>query len=87
MEETDEVPASEEPPIKKQKLSLSHYKDVAMGEEISGIESNLAQNTLKKQFPDLQGLQFTLLQAKTSTKITCTEVRWVQIVHCVSRHH
>ena len=35
-----------------------------MGEELCDVDINLAQRSLKAQFPELGGLQFTLLKQK-----------------------
>ena len=74
-----------EPPLKKRKLSVADIENVIMGEELSDIHINLAQNLLKRQFPQLCGLQSTLLQEKS--KVDIIEGRMLQIMHCASRHH
>ena len=56
-----------------------------MGEELSDVHINLAQNLLKGQFPKLCGLHSTLLQEKS--KLNRKEGGVLQIVHCASRHH
>lgn len=81
----DEVLESFEPPLKKNKLSASAVEDVIMGEELSDVHINLAQNLLKRQFPKLCGLYSTLLQEKS--KVNRKEGGVLQIVHCASRHH
>ena len=40
-----------------------------MGEELTNVHINIAQNLLKEQFPNLSGLQCTLLQAKETSTI------------------
>ena len=72
-----------------QKKRVKHVdiEYIIMGEELNDTEINLAQQLLKTQFPNLNGLKSTLLQEK---KIVLTEnsVRnKVQIIHCKSRHH
>ena len=53
-----------EPPQKKQKLSDLDVERIIMGEELTDVHINVAQNLLKKQFYNLGGLQCTLLQVK-----------------------
>lgn len=63
---TDEEKEKEnEPPKKKLKLSSPGTDNtIASGEKLSDLSINLAQQLLKKQFPSVNGLQSTLLQAK-----------------------
>ena len=64
-----------EPLQKKQKLCDSDVERIIMGEELIDVHINIAQNLLKKQFPNLSGLQCTLLQAKgTSVEIKSKKV-------------
>ena len=53
-----------EPLPKKQKLNDSDVERIIMGEELTNAHINITQNVSKKQFPNLGGLQCTLLQAK-----------------------
>ena len=68
---TDPVPVvtvheecNNEPPPKKRKLSDIDIKGNIMGEELCDADINFAQRLLKAQFPELGGLQSTLLQQK-----------------------
>ena len=68
---TDPVPAvtineetNNEPPPKKRKLSDTGIEGIIMGEEPCDADINLAQRLLGAQFPELDGLQSTLLQQK-----------------------
>ena len=55
---------SNEPPPKKRKLSEIDIEGIIMGKELSDADINLAQRLLKAQFPELGGLQSSLLQHK-----------------------
>lgn len=58
-----------------------------MGNELSDLHINMAQNLLKAQFSCLKGLKSTLLQGKQQT-FTQDEVKnKLQIIHCFQRHH
>ena len=83
-----EIPVTDDqPPAKKQKLSSKEVEDIIMGNELSDLQINMAQNLLKAQFPCLKGLKSTLLQEKQQT-ITEDEVNnKLQIIHCFERHH
>ena len=78
--------ASNEPPPKKRKLSNSDIERIIMGEELRDADINLAQRLLRVQFPELGGLQSTLLQQKEAP-IPERKEKMLQIVHCDSRHH
>ena len=73
----------DQPPAKKQKLCSKEVEDIIMGNKLSDLHINMAQNLLKKQFPWLKGLKSTLLQGKQQT-FTEDEL---QIIHCFERHH
>ena len=75
-----------EPPQKKQKLCDSDVERIIMGGELTDVHINIAQNLLKKQFPNLGSLQCTLLQVK-GTSIEIKSKKVLQIVHCLDRHH
>jgi len=78
----------DQPPTKKQKLRSKEFDDIIMGVELSDLQINMAQNLLKAQFPQLNGLKSTLQQTKHTDIPTEDEVRnKLQIVHCKSRHH
>ena len=54
-----------------------------MGEELSDLEMNLAQELLiKVQYPKLNGLQSTLFQEKRKLSQGIFLTNTVQIVHC-----
>lgn len=76
-----------EPAQKKRKLSDSYVEKVIMSEELTDVHINIAQNLLKKQFPNLSGLQCTLLQAKETSTIDIKANNMLQIIHCLDRHH
>ena len=76
-----------EPAQKKQKLSDSYVEKVIMGEELTDIHINIARNLLKKQFPNLSGLQCTLLQAKETSTIDIKAKKMLQIIHCLDCQH
>ena len=86
---TKEVDTEDQAPAKRQKLSSKEVEDIIMGHELSDIHINLAQNLLKSQFPQLKGLQSTLLQGKKSKQaFTDDEIKnKLQIIHCYDRHH
>ena len=75
-----------EPPPKKQKLSNADTERIIMGEELCDADINLAQRLLRVQFPELGGLQCTLLQQKKAPILGKKE-KMLQIIHCLSRHH
>ena len=81
--------ASDEQPPKKKKrcdspdsTSCAEAEGVIIGEKLSDIHINFAQQLLKQQFPQLNGLKSTLLQSKENTG----EFLPAQI-HCHSRDH
>ena len=67
--------------MKKRKLTSVNsnidLERIIMGEKLSDLEINFAQRLLKLQFPDLNGLDSTLLQQKNPVsqvrnyKISC----------------
>ena len=59
-----------------------------MGDELSDLYVNMAQNLLKAQFPQLNGFGSTLLQGKELPVQSTDAVKnKVQIIHCDKRHH
>ena len=73
-------------PQKKRAKSIDVEK-IIMGEELCDIEINFAQQLLKAQFANLNGLTSTLYQEK---KVQLTESliqNKVQIIYCKTRHH
>ena len=83
---TNNSEASSEPPCKKARTTDIDTEDIIMGEELSDVHINTAQNLLKVQFPELGGLKSTLLQQKEMPVLEIKE-KVVQIIHCSSRHH
>ena len=55
--------------------------------ELSDLHINLAQDILKKQFPNLNGLQCTLYQTKKQQGRNVEHNNQLQIIHCHSRNH
>ena len=71
----------------KKKAKCMDLERILMGEELCDIEINFAQNLLKAQFKELNGLTSTLYQEK---KVRLTESliqNKVQIIYCKTRHH
>ena len=76
----------EESPMRK-RAKCTDMEKIIMGDELCDIEINFAQQLLKKQFTELNGLASTLCQDK-KLQMTETLVRnKVQIIHCKRRHH
>ena len=69
----------DELPAKKQ---IFDAEKIIMGEELSDIEINYAQQLLKEKHPKVNGLRTTLYTKKLSETQDS-----VQIVHCSTRHH
>ena len=76
----------DEPLPKKRKLSEIDIEGIIMGKELSDADINLAQRLLKVQFPEMGGLQSSLLQQK-KIPIPEKKEKMLQIVHCPSHHH
>jgi len=83
---TNNSEASSEPPCKKARTTDMDTEDIIMGEELSDVHINTAQNLIKIRFPELGGLKSTLLQQKEMLVLEMIE-KVVQIIHCSSRHH
>ena len=75
-----------EPPPKKRKLGEIDIEGIIMGKELCDADINLAQRLLKAEFPELGGLQSSLLQQKM-TPIAEKKEKMLQIVHCPNCHH
>ena len=71
----------------KKRVKHVEIEHIIMGEELSDTEINLAQQLLKTQFPNLNGLQSTLFQEKKMVLTEKSVRNKVQIIHCKSRHH
>ena len=69
-----------ESPAKKKKVN--DYERIIMGEELSDIEINYAQQLLKMQHPKFSGFHSTLLQGRIKGLVNN-----IQIVYCSTRHH
>ena len=76
---------NQSPPNKKQKIFSE--EQIIMGQDLSDIEINLAQELLKTQHPGLNGLRSTLFQERREAIAENNPVNNVQIVHCRGRHH
>ena len=84
--------ASDEPPPKKKtrcdspdSSSCAEAEGVIIGEKLSDVHINFAQQLLKQQFPQLNGLKSTLLQSKENTGEFLPAQ--IQIIHCRSCDH
>ena len=77
-------PHIDEPPKKKAKII--NFEDVIMGEQLTDAEINFAQS-LKKQFPKLNGLASTLFQENKTILSEASVQNKLQIIHCKSRQH
>ena len=79
---------NDENPAKKLKLISKEFEgeEIIMGNKLSDQHINKAQNLLKVQFPQLNGLTSSLLQAK-ELQPTGSVKNKVQIIHCSERHH
>ena len=77
-----------EQPAKKQKTGNKEVEEIIMGNELSDLHINMAQNLLKAQFPEFNGFRSTLLQEKELPVQSTDDVKnKVQIIHCNKRHH
>ena len=75
-----------EPPVAK-KTKVIDVERIIMGQQLSDVEINFAQQLLKEQFPKINGLICTLYQEK---KIALSEIsvqNKLQIIYCRTRHH
>ena len=79
------VEADASPPSKRARLG--NIEEIIMGKELTDIEINLAQQLLKSQFPEVNGLQSTLLQGKQTVLTEKSVHGKIQIIHCKRRHH
>ena len=76
-----------EPLAKRQRLSDPEIEELIMSAELSDRHINLAQKILKEQFPNLNGLNSTLLQLKQQKLTEDMVNNKLQIIHCSERHH
>ena len=74
---------------KKRKLTSVNIdlKQIIMGEKLSDLEINFAQHPLKLHFPDLNGLDSTLLQQKKPVFTSEKLQNKLQIIYCFTRDH
>ena len=78
----------DQPPTKRLKLQCKQFEDSIMGVDPSDLQINMAQNLLKAQFLQLNGLKSTLQQTKSTDLLPVDEVKnKLQIIHCKARHH
>ena len=71
-----------------QKISSKEVEEIIMGNELSDLHVNMAQNLLKAQFPQFNGFCSTLLQGKEPPVQSTDAVKnKVQIIHCNKQHH
>ena len=67
------------------KLCKKQRQDLISGKELCDLHVNAFQNILKSQFPEIKGLQSTLLQRKKPiSKIDLAAGKVLQIVHMPS---
>ena len=72
--------------VKTGRISLltSHKTKILNGNELDDAIMNFAQRLLKKQFPDVNGLQNTLLQAKK--QVDAGGLQRLQVIHSRGNH-
>lgn len=76
------------PPQKKTKkfaLNDDDIQHIIMGEKLTQDHIYLGQQLIKRQFPNISGLQSTLLQEKS--KLIPSDNNTLQVVHCRTRDH
>ena len=69
------------------RLNDLEIEKIVMGVELSDVHIDLAQGVLKQQFPELNGLQSTLLQEKEQIMTEDNVKNKIQIINCEKRHH
>lgn len=74
-----------EPPAKKLRCTID-IERVIMNQKLSDIEINFSQRLLKSQFPEINGLESTLLQDKNHVSKQPNHSK-LQIIHCKERDH
>ena len=70
----------------KKRATIIDTECIIMGEELTDLEINLAQQLLKKQFANINGLQSTLLQDKGPMASNEQKTK-LQIVFCKDQKH
>ena len=73
-------------PVKKRGKHFDAER-ILMGEEMTDLEINFAQQLLKEQFKHISGLDSTLLQEKKVTHTKTLAKNKLQIVFCKERKH
>ena len=73
------------PPRKKKKDF--DEEQIVMGEELTNVEMNFAQQLLRQQFKRINGLCSTSLQEKVSNLTKKSMASRIQIIHCKGRKH
>ena len=76
---------NQSPPNKTQKIFSE--EQIIMGQDLSDIEINLAQELLKAQHPGLNGLRSILFQERREATAENNSVNNIQIVHHPGKHH
>ena len=74
-----------EPLAKKLRCTID-IERVIMDQKLSDIEINFSQRLLKAQFPEITGLESTLLQGKSHVSKEPNHNK-LQIIHCEKRDH
>ena len=89
IEEEDVINLTEpdaELPVAK-KAKVFDGERIIMGQQLSDVEINFAQQLLKEQFPKVNGLTNTLYQEKRVERGETSVLNKLQIVHCKIRQH
>ena len=77
LSDTEDETEVTELPTKK----LKSLERVIMGKKLSDIEINSSQRILKSKFPEINGLESTLLQAKNHISKEPNHNK-LQVIHC-----
>ena len=85
--ENDEEFKELQPLKQKLKLHDGEIEGIIMGVELSDLYINMAQRTLKNQFPELNGLESSLFQDKERSLTNDNVKNKLQIIHCKQHHH
>jgi len=70
----------------RSKILKINFESIVMGERLSDIEINIAQQMLHIQFPSINGLNSTLCQ-ETDKRNQLFPTNWLQIIFCKGRSH
>ena len=82
----DEVPETKEMKLSECENLTDWQMDIMKGEMLSDILINVAQCFLKKQFPNLRGLQPTFYQQKNQTAGGVMVENQLRIIHHRGNH-